>query len=178
VRPATWIVTLTVGVAIVVYAMGFAFASATVGNPAPPLAVQELNGETFDLATLRGKVVVINFWATWCPPCRAEMPALNAFYQRYHAEGLEMLGLSADRHHDRGDVTKVAQSISYPIAMLEDAKTNGFNAPSTLPMTFVIDREGVIRYRFTPNSTAVTGKALDDAVVPLLQQKPAGGSGN
>jgi thiol-disulfide isomerase/thioredoxin len=59
-------------------------AATELGQPAPALLVQELNGQTFDLAALRGKVVVINFWATWCPPCRQEMPTLDAFYRRHH----------------------------------------------------------------------------------------------
>ena len=80
-----------------------AFAVAEVGQPAPALVVPELNGQSFDLSALRGKVVVINFWATWCPPCRQEMPALSAFYRQYHGQGLEMIGLSADRPHERSD---------------------------------------------------------------------------
>ena len=106
-----------------------AFASATVGNSAPALDVPELDGQTFDLSAQRGKVVIVNFWATWCPPCREEMPALDAFYRRYHGQGLEMIGVSTDRPHDRSDVTKVMQSYSYPAAMLDDAKINDFGTP-------------------------------------------------
>src|SRR5271167_1380453 len=95
-----------------------AFAVAEVGQPAPALVVQELDGQTFDLSAMRGKVVVINFWATWCQPCRQEMPALDAFYRQYHGQSLVMIGLSADRPHERSDVSKVMQSFSYPAAML------------------------------------------------------------
>src|ERR1700684_886482 len=73
-----------------------AFAAMEVGQPAPSLVVQELDGQTFDLGAVRGKVVVVSFWATWCPPCRKEMPVLDALYRRYHGQGLEMIGLSAD----------------------------------------------------------------------------------
>ena len=79
---------------------GVSEAGAEVGRPAPSLVASDLNGQTFDLSALRGKVVVVNFWATWCPPCREEMPALNAFYERYHSKGLEMIGLSTDRARD------------------------------------------------------------------------------
>ncbi len=150
-----------------------AFASATVGNAVPALVVPELDGQAFDLSAQHGKVVVVNFWATWCPPCREEMPALDAFYRRYHGQGLEMIGLSTDRPHDRSDVTKVMQSYSYPAAVLDDAKVNDFGSPDVLPVTFVVDRSGVIRATLTPGQTPVTEKSLSDAVLPLLAEKPA-----
>jgi cytochrome c biogenesis protein CcmG, thiol:disulfide interchange protein DsbE len=132
--------------------------------------IQELNGNMFDLADQRGKVVIVNFWATWCPPCRKEMPALDAFYRRYKPEGLEMIGLSADRPHDRSDVVKVMQSFSYPAAMLEDAKSDGFSDPSELPVTFVVDAQGLIRAKFTPDAKPLTEQSLAASVLPLLPQ--------
>jgi cytochrome c biogenesis protein CcmG, thiol:disulfide interchange protein DsbE len=150
-----------------------AFAGAEVGQAAPALVVQELDGQTFDLSALRGKVVVINFWATWCPPCREEMPALDAFYRQYHDKGLEMIGLSADRPHERSDVTKIMQSFSYPAAMLDDVKADDFGDPSTLPVTFVVDGSGVVRAKLTPDQTLATAKSLSAAILPLLPGNPA-----
>jgi cytochrome c biogenesis protein CcmG, thiol:disulfide interchange protein DsbE len=146
-------------------------AAAELGQPAPALVVQDLNGQTFDLASLRGKVVVINFWATWCPPCRQEMPALDAFYRRYHGEGLEMIGLAANRTHERSDVAKVADSFSYPAAMLRDCKSNGFNDPTELPVTYVIDAQGIVRAKLIPEETPVTEQTLTQAVLPLLSKQ-------
>jgi cytochrome c biogenesis protein CcmG, thiol:disulfide interchange protein DsbE len=149
-----------------------AFAVAEVGQPAPALVVQELDGQTFDLSALRGKVVVINFWATWCQPCRQEMPALDAFYRRYRGQGLEMIGLSADRPHERSDVSKVMQAFSYPAAMLDDVKVDEFGDPSALPVTFIVDVNGEVRAKFTPDRTLATEKSLSAAVLPLLPGKP------
>jgi cytochrome c biogenesis protein CcmG/thiol:disulfide interchange protein DsbE len=148
-------------------------ASVDIGKPAPSLVVDGLSGQSFDLIALRGKVVVINFWATWCQPCRQEMPVLDSFYRQHHANGLDMLGLSVDRSRDREQVLTVMKSFSYPAAMLDDAKDNGFGMPSALPETFVVDANGVLRARFIPGETSVTEKALDDAVLPLLQQGSA-----
>ncbi len=170
-RLAPWLGTAIAGAAIVVCATGLAFARATVGKPAPPLIAQELDGQTFDLGALRGKVVIINYWATWCPPCRKEMPALNAFYQRYHAQGLEMIGLSADRSRDESEVRKVMQSFGYPAAMLNDAKRNGFGSPTELPVTYVVDADGVVRVKLTPNANPVTETTLNEVVLPLLPTK-------
>src|SRR5579863_5504367 len=133
-----------------------AFAAAKVGQTAPALVVQQLDGQPFDLAAEKGKVVIVNFWATWCPPCRAEMPMINEFYRRYHSQGLELIGVSADSPHDRSDVAKVMQSLSYPAAMLDDAKTNDFGSPDELPVTYVIDRGGIVRAVFTPGAKALS----------------------
>jgi peroxiredoxin len=148
-----------------------ALAAVDVGQPAPALDAAELSGQGFDLTALRGHVVIVNFWATWCPPCRAEMPALDAFYRRYHADGVDMIGISADRPRDRSDVVKVMLSFAYPAAMLGDARPNGFGSPEALPETFVIDQTGVVRAKFRADQLAVTEQSLAAAVLPLLSHK-------
>jgi cytochrome c biogenesis protein CcmG, thiol:disulfide interchange protein DsbE len=157
--------------AVLLIAAGTAGASATVGQPAPQLRTTELNGQEFDLASELGKVVIVNFWATWCAPCRKEIPALDAFYKSYHNQGLEMIGISADSRHDRSDVQKVAQSLSYPAAMLNDSTTNGFGDPEDLPTTWVIGRDGVVHAELTPDKMEVTENSLDEVVLPLLHNK-------
>jgi len=144
-----------------------------IGNMAPALVIQTVRGENFELSKLRGKVVVVNFWATWCPPCRAEMPMLDAVYQRYRKQGVAIIGLSADRRHDRDTATKVAGDYSYPIAILSDAQTNGFGPPSSLPLTFVVDRAGIVRYEFDESGGALTGAKLTAALTGLLAEQPA-----
>lgn len=150
-----------------------AFAAAKVGQRAPTLVVPELGGQIFDLTSERRNVVIINFWATWCAPCREEMPTLDAFYRRYRDKGLVIIGLSADRTHERAEVAKAMQSFSYPAAMMRDAQTNGFGSPYILPTTFVVDREGIVRAKLTPDETKVTEASLAAIVLPLLPSKPA-----
>ncbi len=158
----------TAGLAALVLASCAALAATDAGQPAPPLAATELDGSSFDLGALRGKVVIVNFWATWCGPCREEMPALEAFYRQHHGQGLEMIGISADRPHDRGDVVKVMQGFSYPAAMLGDLKVNGFGRPGTLPVTYIVDGAGIVRAVMTPDKVTITATSLDQTVAPLL----------
>ena len=144
-------------------------AAPEVGRPAPPLMLRLLDGGSFDLAALRGRVVIINFWATWCPPCREEMPALDAFYRQYRDRGLDLVGISVDRPRDRAEVGRLMQPFSYPAAAVGEARENGFGSPRVLPVTWIVDAEGVVRARLTPDETAVTEKSLSDAVLPLLR---------
>jgi len=139
-----------------------------VGRMAPPLVVRALDGKTVDLAALRGQVVVLNVWASWCTPCRAEMPMLDSFYREHAKEGVVVLGMSADDPHDRSAVSHAMQGLTYPAALLVDAKPNGFGDPSVLPTTYIIDRSGVIRARLLPTRGALTAQSLGAVVTPLL----------
>lgn len=141
-----------------------AFAAPRVGQPAPAFVGQTLDGQTLDLAKLRGRVVVVNLWATWCPPCRAEMPMLDAYALAHRDEGLQLVGLSADRHRDLGEVRKVMRELHYPAALLADAQTNGFGSPRSLPLTYVIGADGVIKAVIVPKDTPLTQTQLDEAV--------------
>jgi thiol-disulfide isomerase/thioredoxin len=143
-----------------------------VGQPAPALVVPLLDGRTFDLTSERGKVVIVNFWATWCSPCRAEMPQLDSFYKRYHRRGVELLGLSVDDANDRAAVADVMRHFSYPAALAANARVNGFGEPVAVPMTWIIDAHGVVRARLVAGN-AVTEQTLEQAVAPLLATRNA-----
>jgi len=103
------------------------------------------------------------------------MPALDAFYKQYHPKGVEMIGVSTDRPHDRKDVESTAQSLSYPVAMLEDAGDNGFGDPNSIPETFVVDTKGVVRAKFEADDNGITAATLAAAVQPLIQVESSSG---
>jgi thiol-disulfide isomerase/thioredoxin len=139
-------------------------AAPETGEAAPTLVLTGFDGNRFDLASLHGKVVLVNYWATWCVPCRKEMPTLDAFYLRYHAQGLEMIGVSIDFPRDLEKARKMAKTVSYPTAHTEGITDNSFGTPKAVPVTYVIDADGVVRDRFI----ATPEKLLHDVVVPLL----------
>jgi cytochrome c biogenesis protein CcmG/thiol:disulfide interchange protein DsbE len=139
-------------------------AAPEIGEAAPPLVLTALDGTVIDLAKLRGKVVLVYFWATWCAPCRKEMPTFDAFYRRHRTENFELVGVSIDFARDTAKMRKTAAPLAYPIAWINDAGVNGFGAPDGVPITYVIDAEGIIRDKFI----AVPPKLLNDVVVPML----------
>lgn len=146
--------------------------SLDLGDTVPELKAPTLDGQAFDLGALRGKVVVLNLWATWCSPCRTEMPALEAFYTKYRARGVTVLGLNENDPDDIAEVKKVMADFAYPAILAGTAPVNGFRTPRVLPITYVIDTKGVIRAKLWPGGTPVTETNLEKAVEPLLP--PAG----
>ena len=123
-------------------------AAVRADDRAPDFSVTDLKGKTLTLADYRGKVLVLNFWATWCGPCRAEIPDFIEAYRDNKAKGLEILGLSVDRMTaDRLQAFVDKAGINYPVA-LADAKIAGDYEPGDyIPSTIVVDKNGVIRAR-------------------------------
>jgi len=145
-----------------------ALASApTLGQPAPALIAQSFKGEKFDLSALHGKVVVVNFWASWCEPCRTEMPLLETLAREY-GDRVVVVGLSADDPHDRKDALAAAQRVSYITGLLSEARTNGFGSPQALPLTYIIDPAGTISAILQANQGAVSADRLRAAVAAAL----------
>lgn len=124
-----------------------------VDRPAPPFSLQTLAGDSVSLAEYRGKVVLVNFWGTWCEPCKREMPALQAANERYSDQGLAIIGVNLTDDEIVQGVTEeqvrqfVAQyNLTYPIALDRDGSvTNAFRV-FPLPTSFFIDAQGHIRY--------------------------------
>jgi thiol-disulfide isomerase/thioredoxin len=118
---------------------------ATIGDLAPDNLGTGANGSPLSLASLRGHVVVLNFWATWCEPCRSEIPLLNALESVYGSQGLRVVGMSLDKEGWAAITPFLAeQAATYSITAGTDDIADAFGGVSALPMTFIIDRDGVI----------------------------------
>ena len=137
----------------------------------PAVEVTTRNGEHFSLETHRGEVVLINFWATWCRPCRVEMPGFQKAYERYREEGFTILGLSTDASAGGVDTYVSERGITYPIAMATLDLKREFGGVREIPTSFLIDRSGRIRYTVRG---FWAGPALRAAVGRLLEEEPEG----
>lgn len=132
-----------VGVSLV--AVGLA-CSVVQAEPAPDFTLQSASGENIRLAEQRGQVVMLNFWASWCGPCRQEMPLLDALYQRYNPVGFAFYGINVEA--DNADAKKFIQSlgVSLPVLYDPDSKVSKLYQVSAMPTTVLIDKKGEIRY--------------------------------
>jgi peroxiredoxin len=115
---------------------------------APDFTLPDLNGTEISLAQYRGKVVLLNFWATWCPPCRLEMPTIEEAYQRYKDQGFEVVAVSVDAG-PQSDVQEFVHEFDLSFQVLLDPNMEVLHTfqSFSLPTTVVIDRQGVIRSR-------------------------------
>ncbi|WP_423225610.1 TlpA disulfide reductase family protein [Candidatus Amarolinea aalborgensis] len=119
--------------------------SPQVGFPAPDFSLSRLDGQSVRLADWHGQPVVLNFWATWCPPCRAEMPALQAAAQAYGDQGVRVLGVNQAEEANQVAGFMQTLGLDFPVLLDRDAAVSQLYRVRSLPTTFFIDREGVIR---------------------------------
>jgi thiol-disulfide isomerase/thioredoxin len=137
------------------------------GNRAPALTIKDLQGRTLRLSDYKGKVVVLNFWATWCPPCRAEMPDLVKMQREYRSKGLQVIGVTYPPQETEEVRQFVKQlGVNYPIALGTKEIKTLFDESETLPVTIVIDRQGTIRERI---EGILLPEEFEQKIKPLLK---------
>ena len=130
------------------------------GFTAPDFTLSLLDGGDISLSELRGKVVLVNFWTSWCPPCRKEMPAIESVYRSYKDIGLVVIGLNLTAQDSRQDAASFAQEVgvTFPIALDVNNAVGNLYRVTALPTSFFIDRNGVIR-------SVIVGGPMSEAVI-------------
>ncbi len=137
---------LLAGLALSVLATSSLAASDLAGQPAPDFALKSSTGENLRLSEYRGDVVMINFWATWCGPCRQEMPLLDQLYSRYQRVGFSLLGVNIDDDTSRAMDMIRELGVSFPVLFDARKEVSRLYDVDAMPVTVLIDREGNVRH--------------------------------
>ncbi len=143
----------------------------TQSSPAPDFSLESLDGKTTRLSDFRGKAVLLNFWATWCGPCKIEMPWFVDFQKQYGSQGLQIVGVAMD-DASKEDIGKFARDmgVNYPILIGKEAVGDQYGGIPGLPETFLIARDGKI----VDKIIGLRGKAeIEDAIKEALNTRPA-----
>jgi thiol-disulfide isomerase/thioredoxin len=136
-----WLIGLTTAVLVTTSS-----ASEQIQGPAPDFALKSNSGSNLRLSELRGEVVMINFWASWCGPCRQEMPLLNEIHQRYKPLGFTVLGVNVEEDSNQAKALLKQVPVSFPILFDNDSTVSKLYDVSAMPSTVLIDRDGNMRY--------------------------------
>jgi cytochrome c biogenesis protein CcmG, thiol:disulfide interchange protein DsbE len=140
-----------------------------VGAPAPLATLVTLDGQRISSADLLGQVVILTFWATWCSPCREELPLLSDYLASHAGSGLRILGFSLDTREKLDEVRRVAQSLRFPVGLMSDSSAPGYGRIWRLPVSFTVDRQGrLAEDGWKEKKPAWTRQRLDEVVTPLL----------
>ena len=144
-----------------------ATAGLAVGTPAPALTARRLDGGDFDLAVERGKLVLVDFWASWCEPCRRELPVLEQLHQQHAAAGLVVVGVSVDEQRsDAENFLKEQIQVSFPIVFDADRSLGKTWSPPKMPTVYLIERDGTIARIFAGEKPG----QLDDLKAELTRR--------
>jgi len=137
---------IAIGVVATTLAVALSATALEAGSRAPEIGLEDLNGRPVRMRALRGKVVIVDFWASWCAPCREELPVLDGLYRRYREQGLVVVGVSVDRtlRNARGFLRRVP--VSFPVVHDARHQVAGRYSPPRMPSSYIVDRRGVVRH--------------------------------
>jgi peroxiredoxin len=137
---------LFVGLALTAVAATGLASSGLTGQPAPDFALKSSTGENLRLSEYRGDVVMINFWATWCGPCRQEMPLLDELYTRYQRVGFNLLGVNIDDDSGKAMAMIEELGVNFPVLFDSRKEVSKMYEVGAMPVTVIVDRAGQVRY--------------------------------
>ncbi len=155
--------------ALAVHAAAVATAADLNGKPAPDFALKSASGDNLRLSEYRGDVVMINFWATWCGPCRQEMPLLDDLYARYKRVGFNLLGVNIDDDSNKAMSMIRELGVTFPVLFDSDKAVSKLYDVNAMPVTVLIDREGQVRFVHHGYKSGYEQKYLDQ-VRSLLRE--------
>ena len=135
-----------IAVVFSIFAASSLASSGMEGQPAPDFALKSSTGENLRLSEYRGDVVMINFWATWCGPCRQEMPLLDELYSRYQRVGFNLLGVNIDDDSRRAMQMIDELGVNFPVLFDARKEVSELYNVEAMPVTVLVDREGTVRY--------------------------------
>ncbi|MDH3860126.1 MAG: TlpA family protein disulfide reductase [Gammaproteobacteria bacterium] len=135
-----------IAAAFSIFAASSLASSGMEGQPAPDFALKSSTGQNLRLSEYRGDVVMINFWATWCGPCRQEMPLLDELYARYQRVGFNLLGVNIDDDSRRAMQMIDELGVSFPVLFDARKEVSELYEVEAMPVTVLVDREGTVRY--------------------------------
>lgn len=145
---------------------------ATDGSPpAPEFKLANRAGGELSLFGLKGQVVMINFWASWCGPCRQEFPALDQIYRKYKPMGFEMVGINVESEKADAERFLGKTPVSFPILFDPDNKVSGNYGVSAMPTTFLVDRQGRVRWQHRAYKPGDEAKYIEQ-IRAVLREKP------
>lgn len=134
-------------------------------------SLPSIDGATVKLADYQGKVVLLDFWATWCPPCRAAMPHFAKLQEQHRSDGLVVLGMSMDKNREDLDSFLRSQTVNYPMLLVDEDTRLAFGGVASIPQTFLIDRKGQIRHKYLGYDHKIAGQ-MEAKLLELLQEAP------
>jgi len=135
-----------IGCAVFALVAGTASSAIAPATAAPDFTLHAMGGKDLHLKEQRGRVVMVNFWATWCAPCRQEMPHLNRLYEKYRGAGFVLLGVNVDEDAAKAAETAAKLGVTFPVLLDTDKSVSKLYDVSTMPSTMIIDRDGKVRY--------------------------------
>lgn len=142
--------------------------AAKIGLPAPPFKLTTFDGKEISLADLRGQVIVLNYWATWCGPCKAEMPAIDTYVRAHPGQGLSVFAVATEDSVPEHYLKPLARLLAFPLVRRISGTSGRYGIiGDAVPTSYVIDRAGVVRYA---KAAAFDAQSLDAVIGPLLAE--------